>query len=463
MLLILLIVLVVYTSINLNTQSGREEINSVAVVAVLYSLYVSILSYDISLNNINLLNSYFTLNVVSWSLGIVVYLSLLLFIIYTGKAPLLFIFNIISVISLIRVSDLLALFVLVELQSYSFYLLTNDGSRTGSLASIIYFAVGSLGTVLLLCGISDIYNETGTISLISSNYPLLGVILIVIGIALKTGIAPLQNWSLEVYWLSSTSITTWLSLIGKLSFNGLLYILICTFNINNDQLIILLPVIAITSIMVGALGGLGEPSIKLALGYSGVATLGYALAFIIDSSPEYSIALCLYWGQYAINHLLIFFTVLGCGTYLLDKGLKNYSRLSINSSVEFISQIKGLCHNNILYGSAILISLYSLIGIPPLPGFYAKVTALEPLAANGHTFASVLLLVSSGLSAVYYAHISRQVAGFDSTPSIPYYENNNSINIYQSTTVALLLLSLLVLGLEYDSIYEWIVTCTHTI
>lgn len=448
-------------------KTHKADITILATVGILGLIYLYITSLDITLNNIPLINGYFTLNTVTSMMALIVYISTVLFLAFTNLNPLLFLFNITNVVMLTRTNDLLALFLLVELQSYSFYLITNDTSKSGALASVIYFVIGSLGTIMILSGISDIYNELGTFSLINTDYPLVGSTLLITGILLKSGYGPIHNWSLEVYWLSSTKLTAWLSLVGKLSFNALLYSLLSTMNLDTPMVIMILLLATVASLVIGALGGLGEPNIKLLLAYSGVFTLGTTVIFLLNSTPEYTANMYIYWLQYSLTHLLIFFVIISYGYYLLDSHSNSPSKLSNNSPVEFISQLHSMYSKNLLLAGSLVFALFSLMGIPPLPGFYAKMSALEAWAIEGHYLIAILLLIGSSFSAVYYANVIKETLGFipstSNTIRLQSAELLNKITIYNSTIISTLLITLLVFGLNYNNIYESALICIELV
>lgn len=365
---------------------------------------------------------------------------------------------------LLSSGNLLSLYLAVELQSFGVYILATiyRNSESATNAGLKYFLLGGLSSCLILLGCVLIYSYTGLIyfediySLVSSlsltgtesqgyfdiiTVIQLGLILIFIGFLFKIAAAPFHNWAPDVYNDVPTIVTTWLTIMPKiaivvLSFEilstitpsqpletGLLESLSgltaygSTFNNLGLGLKNLLLIASFLSLVIGTTVGLAQIKIKRLLAYSTISHVGFLLLALSINTEESLESLLFYLVQYSITNLNTFFILLAFG-YILKKSL-NSAKVSANSEQEpnkfdisLISELKGQFWSNPLLSLSLAVSLFSMAGIPPLVGFFAKAQVLYSATQNGYYFISIVAIVVSVISAYYYLQIIK-VMHFD--------------------------------------------------
>jgi NADH:ubiquinone oxidoreductase subunit 2 (subunit N) len=515
---------------------------------------------------------------------------------YLRNYAFIILFNLIGASVLCCAGDLLTLYITVEIQSFSLYILStlkNNSARSAS-AGLKYFLIGSLASTLILLGIALFYYATGLTNFESifvyysitdwfsmdgftaglmepaspydhtigiwnfaemNSYYSVGIfafILIIIGVFIKVGAAPFHQWSVDVYSLVPTAVTTWLVILPKIALFVLLYQLLelvletgnamlyssannsiidwmldnavqnhigdltktHTFNVayvtdwlNNfyyDQLIgniqniygdsthfyphylqiellntinspivnessynfisvpsegtelenkdflntiwsdyssnmhnslyytfnitpigaltikNLLILISVTSLIIGAIGGLFQLNIKRLLAFSAISHVGFLLLALAINNKVSLESFIFYLGQYSLTNLNIFLILITFG-YLSSFSLS--SKVLINSptnlrldfpkgnqraennqsfDLNFITQLTGLFTNNPILTMSFAISLFSMAGIPPMIGFFAKQQVLLSSLSVGFIFVAIIAITSSVVSAYYY-------------------------------------------------------------
>ena len=368
------------------------------------------------------------------------------------------IFNIIGIILLLTSNNLLGLFISIELQSYSLYILTGIiyKSHISGYNSLLYYLIGGLGSIIILLGISLLYNITSIINinyintfiylydynnynlLINEiNYIYLGWLFIIFGLLIKIGVAPMYNWSILIYSNSNTIITSYISIIPKLSI--LSYILLLINNINlylyndnlyNNKILLLLSLFIILSLLIGSIGGLTQIKIKSILAYSGLLNLGYLLLTILINNINSILAYLIYFTQYSFNHICIFLLLIISIIYLNNNNINNNNNnnnINNNNNYQHLTYIYELSNikNNIYLVIGLIIIIGSFIGIPPLLGFYGKYTILISSINNNNLLLAILLIICSIISSIYYLYFLNKVF---INNNINNNNNNNIIN-----------------------------------
>ncbi len=301
----------------------------------------------------------------------------------------------------------------------------------------------------------------------------LGLTLIFIGFLFKIAAAPLHNWSPDVYDGTPTIVTTWLTIVPKiaililllelqvkLSFGleaieeislGLKSIVINSsgyiqdlnqisdklnlflttpiFSNVNDSYIInifvynnilksLLLISATLSLIIGSLLGLAQIKIKRLLAYSTISHLGFILLALAVNTEQSIDSFIFYIIQYTITNLNVFLVILGCAYMYYYKNTITAASLELDietnncfatKDISFIYQFKGLFFNNPLLSLALVISLFSMAGIPPLIGFFSKQLVLYSAIQNGYYFISVVAILVSIISCSYYLQIIKVI------------------------------------------------------
>ena len=350
-------------------------------------------------------------------------------------------------------SDLISMYLSIELQSFSLYVLSTlyRDSELSTSAGLKYFLLGALASCLILFGAGLLYAYTGLTNFesiysllsiyyieINNNfidfiYPFfskelsgsifLGLIFIFVGFLIKISAAPFHNWSPDVYDETPTIVTIWLTLIPKISILILLLDLylhidlidqltlfgqLNGFKFNIDQLIkYLLLITSLLSIIIGSVVGLAQNRIKRLLAYSTISHIGFILLALAIHSKQSIDSFIFYIIQYIITNLNIFLIIIAF-SYLINNNLKD---------IRYISEFKGQFFSNPLISLSFSICLFSMAGIPPLIGFFSKQYVLYSAIQSGYNFIAFIAIVASVISASYYLKIIKTFFFFSESNS----------------------------------------------
>lgn len=395
----------------LNSSETSILINRLGTITIIFTLILYITSINIiSITpGITLYNNWFNLTSYNIPLSILMLLLIIVLLVYSTstqrydlKSPyylLILITNIIGLLLFPLVNDLLVLYIIVELQSYSLYLLTglHNRSYNASRASLLYFLMGGVASTIILLSSYFIYALTGTtnISDISIFYSLSNESLnnlsynyfdiLLIALLFKMGMAPLHRWSIAVYNYAPTYITAYISVVAKISIASWIF---ANANLFNHHILI---IFFYLSLVIAAYKPLFQINIKNILAYSGLLNFGYILLTIIT----FDLSFYLYIIQYVLTHLILFLSILGASQYIKTP-------ISIWSPLIFIHQLK---LPNLTLAICMILALFSLIGIPPLPGFYAKLYVLISAIQDNYILESCAIVVCSVFGTYYYANV----------------------------------------------------------
>jgi len=356
--------------------------------------------------------------------------------------PLILLFIISGATFLISSSDIVSIFLSIELQSYGLYLLAtlyrNSELSTG--AGLTYFLLGGLSSCFILLGTSLLYANSGTtslegfyvitslsditkdnftnlISLYETNYINFALIIMTAGFLFKVSAAPFHFWSPDVYDAIPTIVTTFVAIVAKISILIFLLEIVhytsnTCFTPNFNWTYILL-VSSLLSLLIGTILGLSQDRIKRLFAYSTISHLGFILLALTINSIESIQAFIFYLMQYSLSNLNAFILLLSIGytlyTYVSD-GKSHVKLLDQNNSpLQLISQLKGYFSVSPVLALSFAITIYSFVGIPPLVGFFAKQMVLSAALDNGYIFLALVAILTSVISAVYYLSVIKQV------------------------------------------------------
>jgi NADH-ubiquinone oxidoreductase chain 2 len=344
-----------------------------------------------------------------------------------AEYPMIVVFSTIGASFLVSSTDLVSLYLAIELQSFAVYILAalyrNNESATA--AGLKYFLLGALSSAFILLGSSLIYSYTGLtnldaisslVSVSSSDNVtqgvILGLVIMTVGFLFKVASAPFHNWAPDVYDGVPTIVTTWLAVMPKIS----IFILLLTLHSLTEGLGLsfgdvtvnvwqaLLLVCSLLSLIIGTVVGLAQFRIKRLLAYSTISHVGFMVLALAVSGQESIDAFLFYLIQYSLTSLNAFFILLAFG-YLIHS--QQASGSSQNSDVQFISQLSGQFRQNPILALSMIICLFSMAGIPPLMGFFAKYAVLYSAIHNGYYFISLVAILASVVSAAYYLRVVR--------------------------------------------------------
>jgi len=351
---------------------------------------------------------------------------------------LLIMFSTLGASLLISSSNLISMYLSIELQSFAVYILSTlyRNSESATSAGLKYFLLGSLASCFILLGSGLIYTFTGLTNL-ESIYNLisvtgpnnitqgiaLGFILIFSGFLLKIAAAPLHNWAPDVYDESPTIITIWLTIMPKISIlifileiftqitsvnSILLDSMVGSFAANNtiglNTIKILLLISSLFSLIIGTVVGLAQTKIKRLLAYSTISHIGFILLALAINSEQSIDSFIFYIIQYTLTNLNTFLILLAIGYIINNKTIFNKGS---EKDIKYISELKGLFFSNPILSISLTICLLSMAGTPPLLGFFSKQFVLYSAIESGYYFMAISGILVSIISASYYLRIIR--------------------------------------------------------
>jgi len=356
--------------------------------------------------------------------------------------PLILLFIITGAVFLVSTSDLVSIFLSIELQSYGLYLLSTlyRNSEQATSGGLTYFLLGGLSSCFILLGTSLLYANSGTTNLdgiyvitslsdlandnsnnllywYKSYYINFSLLILSVGFLFKVSAAPFHFWSPDVYDAIPTIVTTFVAIIAKISiFIFLLELVHYTsntlFNFQFTWTSSLL-VSSLFSLIIGTVVGLTQFRIKRLFAYSTISHVGFILLALSINSIESIQAFIFYLMQYSISNLNAFIILISIGFSLYcyindDKEFKQLADKN-NSPIQLISQLKGYFYINPVLALSLAITIFSFVGIPPLIGFFAKQMVLSAALDSGYIFLTLVAILTSVISAVYYLNIIKQV------------------------------------------------------
>lgn len=364
--------------------------------------------------------------------------------------PLIIVFIICGALFLISTSDLISIFLSIELQSYGLYILSTlyRDSESSTASGLTYFLLGGLSSCFILLGSALLYANSGTTnleniyvitsiseikdfstlaSLYEPYYFHISLIIMCVGFLFKVSAAPFHFWSPDVYDGIPTIVTTYVAIIAKISiFAFLLELVYYTeynfFDFNWKSIFVLS---SLFSLIIGSVLGLTQFRIKRLFAYSTISHVGFILLALSINSTESIQAYIFYVLQYSISNLNAFIILVTIGLsfylYVNTQGSEEASNLTEknNSPVQLISQIKGYFYINAYLAISLAITLFSFVGIPPIIGFFGKQMILSSALDNGYVFMSLVAIITSVIGAGYYLNLIKQIF---------FYKDNQQLN-----------------------------------
>ena len=316
--------------------------------------------------------------------------------------PILILTAILGMFVMVSSNNLIGLYLGIELQSLSLYVLAalNRDSVKSTEAGVKYFVLGALSSGLLLYGCSLVYGFTGSTNyyVIAENYTSsnlalsFGLVFILVGLAFKISAVPFHMWTPDVYEGSPTSVTAFFALAPKVAgFGAIIRILYIAFgNVVNEWQTILI-FISIASMILGAVAAIGQTNIKRLMAYSSISHMGYALAGVTTGTNEGISSSILYIFLYVVMNIGSFVCI------ILMKRKTVY--------LENIRDLSGLSKNHPVVAFSFTVILFSLAGIPPLAGFFAKFNVFMAVIKSNLFALAIIGLITSVVSAFYYLRI----------------------------------------------------------
>ncbi|MGB0572007.1 MAG: NADH-quinone oxidoreductase subunit NuoN [Alphaproteobacteria bacterium] len=319
--------------------------------------------------------------------------------------PILMVFAVLGMMMMVSANDLLSLYVGLELQSLSLYVLAairRDNLRSSE-AGLKYFVLGALSSGILLYGMSLIYGFAGTtgfeglatIFAADSNAPagvIVGLVFIAAGLAFKVSAVPFHMWTPDVYEGAPTPITAFFAVAPKIAAMALFVrVMLEPFGdlVGEWQQVIWF--ISLSSMILGSFAAIVQTNIKRLMAYSSIGHMGFVLVGLAAGNEQGVQGILLYLSIYLFMNM---------GTFACILAMRREGRM-----VEEIDQLAGLSKTNPYLAAALGVFMFSMAGIPPLAGFFAKFYVFLAAIEAGLYVLAVVGLLTSVVGAYYYLRI----------------------------------------------------------
>ena len=415
-------------------------------------------------------NHLFVSDLMSQLLKLACYVSVWLAIVYSrgylvdrglmrGEFLALLLFALLGMMLMASANSFITLYLGLELMSLCLYAMValNRDSAASTEAAMKYFVLGALSSGMLLYGMSMIYGATGTLALggvakqlagiaghvTEQPFLVFGLVFVVAGIAFKLGVVPFHMWIPDVYHGAPTPVTLVIGTAPKIAAFAMAMRLLVNgmLDLAHDwqQMLVILSVL---SMAVGNITAIAQKNLKRMLAYSTIAQMGFMLLGLLsgvvggnylNAADAYAAAMF-----YTVTYVLMAAGAFGMLLFLSRKGF----------DCENLDDLKGLNRRNPWYAFILLLMMFSLAGVPPTVGFYAKLAVLSASVNAGLVWLAVVAVVFSLIGAFYYLRIVKIMYFDDPAPNAPAIEQGAAVRVLMSANgLALLALGLLPQGL----------------
>nr|CBM41819.1 NADH dehydrogenase subunit 2 [Millerozyma farinosa] len=436
-----------------STFSSPITMNRLGTLMIMFTLIIYLNSINIMglTPGITLFNNWFSLTGYNIPLTMLMLMLSVMLLMYSTsthrydlKSPyyyLMMLANMMGLLLFPLVNDLMALYIVVELQSYSLYLLTglHNRSYNASRASLLYFLMGGMASTMMLLASYFMYSLTGStnlsdMSMFYSTAPSTGSWLsyaapnnaydyfdmLLFALLFKMGMAPLHRWSMAVYNYAPTYMTAYMSVVAKMSIASWMFSNAYLFNHH------LLMLFFYMSLAVAAYKPLFQVNMKTMLAYSGLLNFGYILLTMMSFDMSFYV----YMIQYVLTHMMLFLGMLAASQYMKTPMTKW-------SPLLYMHQLK---MPNLTLVFMLVMALFSLMGMPPTPGFYAKLYVLAGALQDNYVLEVCAMVLFSVMATYYYANIIKMLIS-----SVNMVKNNENINTINPSLAYLLSVSTVML------------------
>jgi NADH-quinone oxidoreductase subunit N len=369
-----------------------------------------------------------------------------------GEFFSLLLFSLLGMMVLASAASFLTVILGMELMSLCLYALValNRDSAQATEAAMKYFVLGALSSGLLLYGMSMIYGATGTLSIpevarsvdaLASrdhNFLVFGLVFIVAGVAFKLGVVPFHMWIPDVYHGAPTPVTLVVGSGPKLAaFAMALRLLVNALPALAADWQQMLALLAILSIAVGNITAIAQSNLKRMLAYSAIANMGFMLLGLLSGMVEgnwlnreaaYSAAL----------FYIIIYTIMSVGAFGM---LCLLSRAGFDC--ENLEDMRGLNRRSPWYAALMMLLMFSLAGLPPTAGFYAKLAVFSAAVSAGYVWLAVAAVLLSLVGAYYYLRVVKLMYFDDPVEAAPIRPRRTSGALMSANGLALLLFGIL--------------------
>ncbi|MBS1304196.1 NADH-quinone oxidoreductase subunit NuoN [Loktanella sp. SALINAS62] len=317
--------------------------------------------------------------------------------------PVLLALAVVGMMVMVSASDLMTLYMGLELQSLSLYVVASlrRDSVKSTEAGLKYFVLGALSSGLLLYGASLTYGFTGTtlfsgiIVAVQTDVSLgllFGLVFLISGFAFKVSAAPFHMWTPDVYEGSPTPVTAFLATAPKVAAMALFArVMFDAFGGVTDDWQQIVAFLSVVSIFLGGIAGIGQRDIKRLMAYSSISHMGFALMGLAAGTA---------FGVQAMLIYMAIYVTMNIGTFAFILGMERDGR-----PVTQIDSLRMYASHYPMRALAMLVLMFSLAGVPPLVGFFGKFYVLRAAVDAGLGWLAVAGVIASVISAYYYLRI----------------------------------------------------------
>ena len=365
---------------------------------------------------VHLFNNMFVGDIMSEGLKILSYLIIAVILVYsrsyllvrglfTGEFMVLTLFALLGMMVMISASHFLSMYVGLEIMSLSLYAMValQRDSTSATEAAMKYFILGALASGLLLYGMSMLYGATGTLNVAAvsnairlgvANPDLLvfGLVFVVAGLAFKLGAVPFHMWVPDVYQGAPTPMVMIIGSAPKLAaFAFVMRLLVDGLQSQMPHWSAMLIILAVLSMALGNISAIAQTNIKRMFAYSSIAHIGFFLLGVLSGGLDgYGAAMF-----YIVVYVLMTLGAFGMITLLSHDGYE----------ADTLDAFKGLNQRSPWLAFIMLLLMFSMAGVPPTAGFYAKFSVLEAIVNTGHIELAIGAVMLSLIGAFYYLRI----------------------------------------------------------
>jgi len=327
--------------------------------------------------------------------------------IYKGEYFTLGLFGVLGMMVMVSAGNFLTVYLGLELLSLSMYAMIamQRDSIMASEAAMKYFILGAIASGMLLYGMSMVYGVTGSLDLATINKAVsgadrvvmsFGLVFIILGVAFKLGAVPFHMWMPDVYHGSPTSVTLYIASAPKIAAFAMMYRLLVDglADMHADWQMILI-ILSVLSMVFGNIIAIAQTNIKRMLAYSTISHVGFILmGFVTGTQAGYGASMF-----YAIVYTIMSVGAFGMVVLLSRAGFE----------AENIEDFKGLNHKSSWFAFVMMAIMFSMAGVPPFLGFWAKISVLQEAVNSGLLWLAIVGVVASVIGAFYYLRVIKVV------------------------------------------------------
>lgn len=327
--------------------------------------------------------------------------------IYKGEYFTLGLFGVLGMMVMVSAGNFLTVYLGLELLSLSMYAMIamQRDSIVASEAAMKYFILGAIASGMLLYGMSMVYGVTGSLDLATINKAVsgadrvvmsFGLVFIILGVAFKLGAVPFHMWMPDVYHGSPTSVTLYIASAPKIAAFAMMYRLLVDglADMHSDWQMILI-ILSVLSMVFGNIIAIAQTNIKRMLAYSTISHVGFIIMGVVTGTQA---------GYGASMFYAIVYAIMSVGAFGMIVLL---SRAGFEA--ENIEDFKGLNQKSPWFAFVMMAIMFSMAGVPPFLGFWAKISVLQEAVNSGLLWLAVVGVVTSVIGAFYYLRIIKVV------------------------------------------------------